>query len=149
LKRFEFRLDRVRQWRKTQVEVEQAKLAELLAGIRRSQLARAELSKQVREAEVALHATAGAGARLETRAFIELDDYRTYVRQEQAKMLAQEAELDYRAGQQRKKLIEVKRGYELLERLKARAMAEWNREYNREVEATASELFLARWGAGG
>jgi len=47
------------------------------------------------------------------------------------------------AEQQRQKVVEARRQAELLEKLKGRALAEWQAASGREEETLASELYLA------
>jgi hypothetical protein len=42
-------------------------------------------------------------------------------------------------------MLEARRRFRLLERLKDRRMAEWKQAGDREIEEVAAESYLARW----
>ena len=145
MKRFVFPLERVRQWRQTQVDLELAKLQTLFQQLARSQEGAAQLARAVQTAERALEAEAGAGKVLQPMALTALDDYRLYAKREQAVLARQQRELGRQIAAQRNRLIDARRDFRLLEKLRERSHAAWERENDRETEALAGELFLAKW----
>jgi hypothetical protein len=140
MKRFEFRLDRVLEWRRTQLEIELAQLGaftgEALAVDRRRDQVQADYSAAERSLLSSTSVEAGElGA---------LDRYRVWSRQESQRLAVRRAEWEQKISAQREKVIEARRGCRLLERLKQKRLAEWTVEFDREIENLAGELYLAR-----
>ena len=61
------------------------------------------------------------------------------------KLAAQLRDCDSHISRQTRVVTEADRQKQLLEDLKRDQFEEWNYELNRETEANAGELFLARW----
>ena len=145
MKRFQFPLERVREWRGTQVDLEYAKLQKLFEQMRRLERTVAALETEVRSAEGELQAVAAARRPMTGRQLARLDDFRLYAKRQQQLLAARQDELRGRIAEQRGRLVEARRNFRLLERLKQQALEEWERDYYREMENLASELHLARW----
>lgn len=141
MRKFQFRLERVLGWRRTQLELEEHKLKTLAAEMdaierRRAQLA---LDRTLAERHVLAEPRLD-GSLLEAHAAylagLSLQEQRLErVRQEQ----------EQRIASQHQRVLEARRRCRLLERLRARALADWQAEADRELENTATELYLARW----
>jgi hypothetical protein len=140
MKRFEFRLDRVLEWRRTQLEIELAHLGALTG----EALALDRRRGQVQADYVAAERSLISSASVEAGELAALDRYRVWSRQESARLLARRAEWDQKISAQREKVIEARRAGRLLERLKEKRRAEWTVEFDREIENLAGELYLAR-----
>ncbi len=145
MKRFEFALKRVRQWRQTQVDIEMGKLQELFGELRRLRGEVAQLAGAVQAAEHDLEVQAGEGKVLQPVALSGLDSFRMFAKREQAVLARQQAELSRQIALQRRRLIDARRDYRLLDKLRERALAAWERENDKETEALAGELHLAKW----
>ena len=145
MKRFSFPLERVRQWRNMQVEVEHSKLRQLFDEMRRLELASERLAAAVAEAEFAVQEAASTRQAVDGQQLADLDDYRLYSKREEQRLAAQREQLQGRIAEQRGRLVEARRNFRLLEKLKQSRLEEWERDYHREVESLASELHLARW----
>jgi flagellar export protein FliJ len=143
MKRFQFRLERVLEWRRRQAELEQSKLAQALGLAQRLETERLALAKSRREAQLgALQASATTAEDLWM-----LQDY-LLQSDRQDRVLAERISQQARVVQnQRLRVVEAERSREALERLRQSRHDEWRRESNRELEAFAAEAFLARWGA--
>jgi hypothetical protein len=122
VKAFRFSLEQVRSWRLEQAELEELKLQKI------HQAARSVLG----------------GARIEADALAGLDSFREHSRGKLKKIAEQTKDCRQRADTQRQKLIEMRRQFELLDRLKKKAMAEWIHARDKEQEEVAAELFLAK-----
>jgi hypothetical protein len=48
-------------------------------------------------------------------------------------------------AEQRRRTLEARRAYLLLEKLKEKKWKVWNLEFDRELETDAAEAFLSRW----
>jgi flagellar export protein FliJ len=140
VKRFEFRLARVRDLRRQQLEVEEAKLGSLMAERVALDGDLARIDSETAETRTALAAGAIAA---EDRGVAD-----RYLRHLAARKKRQErkiAEWQVRALTQRETVVEARRKVRLLESLEARRFAEWRAEADRERENLAAELYLARW----
>jgi flagellar export protein FliJ len=144
MKRFDFPLERVRRWRRTEMDIERAALEKLFTERRRLEQAVRDLDSQVRASQKALWQSTGPGATIDPRRLVELDDFRAHVRREQHRIRRLEQQLHVQIVQQQAKLMEARRRHQLLERLRERALSEWEVAFQKELEDTASELFLAK-----
>jgi flagellar export protein FliJ len=140
LKRFEFRLARVRDLRKQQMELEEAKLESLMAERAAMEAELARIGSESGEIRAAM--LAGGGS-LELRA---ADRYLGRLALERKAQEGRIAEWQQRAVRQRAAVVEARRRLKLLELLEAKRLAEWKAEADREQENLSAELYLARWG---
>jgi hypothetical protein len=140
MKRFEFRLDRVLEWRRTQLEIELARLATLAEQAQAIDRRRREIQADYIAAERSLLASAD----IDAADLAALDRYRIWVREESARLAARRAEWEQKICEQRGEVMAARRRCRLLERLKQKRLAEWNAEFDREIESLAGELYLAR-----
>jgi len=143
MKSFHFALERVLEWRRSELDLAEARFREqmaVLAGIEREQ---AEMEAAGIRAEIQVRQwrpvsgsdlAALAGFRLQTKAHEKTLSAR---RTECARELA---------GRQTT-MLEARRRLRLLERLKERRLAEWRAVCDRDLEEQAAELYLARFGA--
>ncbi len=140
MKRFEFRLERVLEWRHGQLDIELAGLGRLTAEAQAIDRRRGEIEAERASAEKSLMSS----ATVEAQQLTALDAFRAWVRQESGRLASQRAEWEHKIAEQRRKVLEARRRFRLLERLKERRRAEWDAEFNRELENLAGELYLAR-----
>jgi flagellar biosynthesis chaperone FliJ len=141
MKRFHFSLERVREWRRLQLETEEEKLEQMVRE-RQSLTKEGESLEQCRtEAESGVWA-GGATDAGQLRA---LDDFRLYIGSEQRKLNQRMTACDLRIVEQRAHVIEERRRATLLDRLRDRRHAEWQKEFDKELEALAAESYLAGW----
>ncbi|HEV8038559.1 MAG TPA: hypothetical protein VGP62_06830 [Bryobacteraceae bacterium] len=140
MKRFDFPLDRVRRWRLEQLTSEELKLQQ----VRAERQALADATQQVRDsvansAREVLAQPSMPGFDLEN-----LDSYRIHVRQRVRAFEDLEQQAEARVLDQRGKVLEARRHFELLDGLRQKAFAKWKAAGDREQEALAGELFLSR-----
>lgn len=145
MKRFTFPLERVRLWRKSQIDIEYAKLQQLFEDLKRLDASVTSLLSTVEDARSHLTLDAAAKRPLDGTELARLDDFRLFAKQQAELLARQKAQLQQRIASQRARLIEARRNYSLLDKLKGRALEQWEQEYDKELENQASELFLARW----
>ncbi len=139
---FRFRLEKALDWRRTQLELEEAKLRERTAALAAVDAARAELDAAAVKAEMEVrHWNPVSGSDLRS-----LADFRVHVRQRGQALAARRAECAREAAAQQAAMLEARRKCRLLERLRERRLAEWTAARDRELEALASDSFLAQWG---
>ncbi len=140
MKKFEFPLERVRQWRQERIAVEEAKLEPLYAGRGAVGSRLAAIREEQNEANTILQQSSASSGELEA-----LDTYRRGSRQMEQRLNAETIEWDRRIAEQRQNVIGVRREFELLDKLKARKFAAWDIEFQRDLEAQAAEAYLSKW----
>jgi flagellar export protein FliJ len=141
MKPFRFALQRILEFRAARVEEEertlvavQEQLVALDREIRRIEESRQQESRSLATAEQ----SSGDELRALMRSCSRLDRESTALT-EKVSVCAQ------RLAQQRRSCMEARREHRLLETLRERQLAEWNREAGREMDKLAGELHLARW----
>lgn len=140
MKRFQFPLERVRRWRAEQAAVEELKLEQLAAALTKIREEKRNIENQRRSTEREL---LGQPA-IEAIQLQSLDAYRLYTRNQIRDTEIRERQAETLVGQQRQRVIEARRQAELLERLKRKALDEWQTASDREQETLAGELYLAK-----
>lgn len=140
MKRFEFALDRVRRWRAGQVDLEELKLqqaraeVERLAGQKRA--LEAEASQSAREVL--------SQASIEPIQLTTLETYGLHLRRRLLELTDLQRQAEAKVVEQRLRVLEARRQFELLDRLHEKAWLEWRAASNKEQEELAAELFLAQ-----
>jgi flagellar export protein FliJ len=137
---FRFRLEKVLQLRRRQLELEEAKYQQRIREA-------AEL-----DAERSRMEAAGIGAETQVRAWspvtgsdlAALANYRKYIAVQEQQIAVRQAEARKQAEEQQKAMLEARRRCQLLERLKERRLAEWQVAADKELEQLAAESHLAR-----
>ena len=148
MKRFAFPLERIRQFRKTQIDLEYAKLQRLFEEVRVLDASVASLHSTVDEARSPILASATKGQALYGSDLARIDDYQLYAKQQAEILGKQKQQLLKRVEAQRERLVEARKSFSLLDKLKDRALENWQQEYNKELETLASELYLAKFNRG-
>lgn len=139
--RFRFRLETVLGWRRLHLELEETKLQSLFEELRQVDLAEDRLDAEKADADRAVLYSVS----VEAHELAALDRYRLHVAREKARLRKERAGCRGRITVQQQQVIKAERDVRLLEKLRERRLAEWQTGANREQEALASELFLARW----
>ena len=75
---------------------------------------------------------------------VNLDSFRLYTATRLLQIAATQEKCQVQVDLQRQLLVEARRRYELLDRLKQKALAEWRVQRDKEEEELAAELFLAK-----
>lgn len=140
MKRFDFPLERVRRWRSEQAHLEELRLQELRAELDRLGAAKRTIQAELAETELEVLAEKSLRAiDLES-----LDSYRFYVRGLVRDFELREKQCEAKVAEQRAKVIEARRRFELLDRLKGNAFSGWKAAVAKEQEDLAAELYLAK-----
>lgn len=140
MKRFEFPLERVRRWRSEQASLEEVKLRQLIA-------VKAQMEATRRQAEAEGRRSAEqvlAKTSLEASELHSLDAYRLHIRRRISDLDDRARQCEAQITRQRQRVIEARRRFELLDRLRTAALEEWRAAGNKEQENLAAELFLAK-----
>ena len=141
MKRFHFPLERVRRWRAGQATIEELKLEQL-----RERLAKLGAEKRQVETERARSEQEVLGQpSMDAGELQSLDAYRLHARSKVREIENRERQADSQVEEQRQCVIQARRNAELLERLKQKALDEWQAGSDREQEGLAAELYLAQW----
>src|SRR5215472_12874179 len=140
MKRFEFPLDTVRRWRLERAGIEELKLRQILSEKQTLAVTKGQIqSEMAQTSRQVLGQPSMQSLDLES-----LDSFRLYTRGRIRDLEDQERKCEARIVEQRTKVLEARRQFELLERLRQKAMLEWRTAGNKEQEEMAAELFLAK-----
>lgn len=141
MKRFEFKLARVRDFRRQQLEVEEAKLEVLRAERQQLEAESLRLSNEAAGTRNALRATRP----VEAQELVAADRYLRYLAEEEKRQAARTADWQQRTAKQQQAMLEARRRVRLLEKLEQKQVRLWKAEADREQENLSAELYLARW----
>jgi flagellar export protein FliJ len=133
MKTFRFRLDRVLDWRRTELGMEETRLKQLhaaRAALDSEKAALQESRDQAGRDLLARPRVDGADLRL-------LSDYGAAVKRLSARVDEKRRENQQAVAAQQQKLLEARRRLRLLEKLKDRRLEEWKYETERQMEADA------------
>jgi hypothetical protein len=140
MKRFNFPLETVRRWRLERAHIEEVRLRQILAEKQRFAATKEQIQiEMAQSARQVLGQPAMRALELES-----LDSFCLHVRAQVRKIEKQERECESRIVEQRNKVLEARRQFELLERLRQKALTEWRAAGNKQQEDLAAELFLAK-----
>lgn len=138
MKKFSFRLERVRAFRKLQMEQEKAKLDACFTRLREIEAAAAELDRQVAAASGAVRQPGSGG---EHRPY---ESYRAHAGITRRSLAAQRAQALAAIATQQSNVLAARQRFEMLDKFRDRAKARWKAETDKEQEELAAELYLAR-----
>lgn len=142
MKKFNFPLARVMDFRRMQARVEEIKLEALYAELRAIDTREVALIQQRVQSEKALKAAASVtGFDLEL-----FDTYRQAMKEEQKRMDKARADCRKRIDAQLQVLMVKHREVKLLEHLKDRRFEKWEKEMFKEIDQQADEAYLAKFG---
>ena len=141
MKAFHYSLEKVLEWRRSELEVAESKFQQLTAAV-------AAVDREIAE-------LAAAGGRAETlvrdgspvcgRDLAALGSFRLYVRKLNRELGAKRVECAGRVAAGRSAMLEARRRFRLLERLKERRFEDWRLARDKELEELAAESYVARW----
>ncbi len=138
---FRFPLQKVLEWRQTQLEIEESRFRQASAAVAELDRAGAALEAAALGAEMEVRQRGSlAGRDLQA-----LGAFRLQARKRQQEVAVRRAESQRKLAERQAAMLEARRRCRLLERLRERRLAEWTAQRDRELEALASESFLARW----
>ncbi len=138
---FRFPLQKVLDWRKTELELEELRFKQATAALADLDRARAEWEAEGVKAELQVR----EWSPLEGRYLAALGNFRSYVKRREKEIARRRVECQKDMEARRKAMLEARRRCRLLERLKDRRLAEWQAGFDRELGATAAEAYLARF----
>ena len=138
---FRFPLQKPLDWRRTQLELEEARYKQHAAELAALDRLRAEVEASGIRVEVEVRAWDKIGG----SDLAALDRFRLRVRNERARIAGQRIAAVRKLAGQHEKMMEARRRCRLLERLKDRRLSEWRSAHDKELESLATESYLAQW----
>ena len=141
MKKFNFPLGRVLDWRATQVRIEESKLESLYAELTNIDRNESALLRQRDESERALLA-APSSSSTDLAAF---GSFRRFTVAEHTRLEQLRADCSRRIAAQIQVVAAKRRDVKLLDRLREQRHDAWTRDFHRELDAQADEAFLAKW----
>jgi flagellar export protein FliJ len=138
---FRFPLERVLGWRRTELEVEEHKFQQLLAAVAAVDREMADLAATRVQAET----TVREWSPLSGSDLAALGSFRLYALKKNTELAARRVVCAKRVADGRNAMLEARRRFRLLERLRERRYEEWRLAGDKELEDLASESYLARW----
>lgn len=141
MKKFRFPLQKLLNYRRSQLAGEQARLERLLAEQAGLEQRRAALEREERIASDSLR-------RLPVLTADQLSAvaaFRRYASSEAARLDSEICAAAGRVAAQREAVLSARREVEVLEKLRERRLHDWRREVDQETERQTAELVVARW----
>lgn len=145
MKKFRFPLERLRAWRRVQLDAEQSRMRALLDEEQRVASRREALGLEMERARSGF----AGGAAIPAFELAALNQFSIHVESETQKLKNLQRQVRQAIEQQRETLLAARRESEVLERLRRRRYEEWRAESDREEENLVAELVVARWKAAG
>ena len=141
MRAFRFRLEKVLDWYGEKCRMEQNRLAACLSALSEVQAAMARLQAERLgiERDLVSRTSMSAGD------LVAFGFYRLRVRKQESELQSERDRRDAAVREQRAKLLAARRRLKLLEKLRERRLAEYTYEADRELEALASDAYLAKW----
>jgi hypothetical protein len=141
MKAFQFPLEKALDWRRVQLELEEARYKQQVAALAGLDRQRAEVEASGIRAEIEVREWRPIAAGDLTA----LGSFRQYVKSRESEIARLRFEAAQKLAEQQKVMLEARRRCRLLERLKEHRLTEWTAERDREIEEIAAESYLARW----
>ncbi len=141
MRAYQFRLQRALEWRRTQLDMEENRLRQAAAVLEAMALEAVKIELVKSRAEVSVRQSPAVDA----GDLWALGAYRQRLLAELQALAQRRQDAEKKLADQRRKVLEAQRRVRLLENLDQRRRAEWSRQQDREIEALASESFLAWW----
>ncbi len=142
MKRFHFPLESVQNLRQRQLELEEAKLAPSYNEMAAIEEAEKEITQEIAKETQRLF---DPNLALQSFDFEVLNQYRQFALRRRVQLNWQKQQCQQRIEQQMLRIREAKRNYELLEKLRQRELSAWRSKLNKELDALAEEVFIAKW----
>ena len=141
MKKFDFRLNRVLHWREIQKQLQEERTRK---AVQQAMQAREEASKLIESGQEAMRLVQMGG---EASMMSSYPAFSRKLDQQKQAAVANIQGLDAAVAKERKRLVEMHRGVELLTRLHDTQRAEWDAENEREMQQFAEEAFVGRMNA--
>jgi hypothetical protein len=145
MQRFQFRLDRVLEWRRKQCQMEEKRLADclVLAQAAKRRMAQLQAERASVERELLERSAIPAAD------FLNLGRYRLRADKEELQAAEERRQRLLSAAEQRARVQRARQRVKLIEKMRDRRLEEHTAAFGRELENAASEGYLARWSQSG
>jgi len=138
---FRFPLQKVLDWRRTELELAEARFKQQAAALAGLDRERAELEAAGIRTEIQVREWRPVSGGDLTA----LGGFRLQIRKRGQDMAARRVECAKELAARQNAMLEARRRLRLLERLKERRLAEWRVAETRELDEQAAVAYLARW----
>ena len=138
---FRFPLQKALDWRRTQLELAEARVEQQLAALAAIDQARAEMDAMQERTEVEVRQL----ARIDGGDLSALGSFRLALKARGKSLAAKRAQCQKELAGRQAALLEARRRCRLLERLKDRRQAEWQATAEKELDELAADSYLAQW----
>jgi len=143
MKAFEFRLERIAEYRRQQAELARNELQKLTMLVEQLTAERNSLEQQA----VDMRASTVSRSDLSGQDLIALSAYEDCLSRTVKQIEHKRADVSGQVDKQRSVLLETERNVKLLDRLRDRKFQEWRAESDRELDALAADSHMARLAA--
>jgi flagellar FliJ protein len=143
MKAFEFRLERIAEYRRQQADLARNELQRLISVFERLAAERNALEQQA----IDMRASTMKRPDLSGQDLMALSAYEDHVSRQVRQIESKRAEVAKQVDKQRSIVLEAERNVKLLDRLRDRKFQEWRAESDRELDALAADSHLARLAA--
>ena len=143
MRRFDFPLEQVLRWRRTQFELEEFRVRQLNEELGR-------IGEQLRELTAARDASVRTIRDAESIDGAYLNSLATYLlrlNHSTEALRLRQTEQGRRVAEQDRRVIAARRRVRLLEKLRSRLLETWKADLARETESLAAESYLSLWNA--
>jgi flagellar export protein FliJ len=137
---FRFRLARVLEWRQTELALAETRFRRQTAALAALDRARAALDASAIRAEMQVR----EAPRIEGADLAALHAFRQHIARSRAALAASRVQAQRELDALQAAMLEARRRFRLLERLRDRRFAEWQEAADRELEQLASESHFAK-----
>jgi len=138
---FTFRLQRVFDWRRTQLQLAEARVEQQLAALAEIDRERAGLDATGHRTEAEVRQFTG----LEGGDLSALGSFRLALKVQDRALSASRVECQKELAVRQTVMLEARRRCRLLERFKDRRLTEWQSAADRELDEVAADSYLAQW----
>lgn len=140
MKKFQFRLEAVARWRAATLESAENKYRALVAEEARTH----REIEQLEEATARERRSVSENRRISGTQLAYLHEFQVFAGREMVRLTTQKAEIAKQMEAQFQVVLQERQGVQLLEKLRERALAEWNVEFQKDLQLTADEAYSAR-----
>jgi|HubBroStandDraft_1064217.scaffolds.fasta_scaffold204283_2 flagellar export protein FliJ len=141
MQRFQFRLDRVLDWRRKQCGIEESRLAACLALVHETD----RKIEGLRAERAAIDREVLTRPAIPAVDFLNLGRYRIRAGKEELELGEERRQRLQSTAEQRTRVQQAQQRVKLLEKMRDRRLAEYSAAASKELEEASAEAFLVRW----
>lgn len=140
MKKFQFRLEAVARWRSAKLESEENRYRTLV-----SEDARLKREmEQLDEAAARERRAVSENTRISGTQLAYLHEFQVFAGREMIRLTAEKENLERQIAEQFQLVLKERQGVQLLDKLRQKALIEWNTEFHKELQLLADEAYNAR-----